>query len=449
MSGARAVGSLSGTRLLSAGGTVGALLDGAARALPGSGARQAWWRRLLRRDRGGALRGVPLCGTDLDRVDAERVAQAVVRMYPGEDYPAVVLGSPHGAAAHLAVALGAPWLPGAFDLAIASGRDASGRDSTGGWDTDGSDTGAGLDVSKGSSARGLSVHGGLSVGRPSAGSVRDSSAGDPTAALMRAATAGSRIAAGNPEVAVRHVVAAPRAPGTTATLAVRWRALPEAYTWFLASRLRPDAALVLVRDAGGWVSGQTAQAISAGFAESLRHWAADRDQPLYRVTFSRAEVFSGAVADVYREWLRGAGKAGDRLAVECGRLLDPAQVVRAGLVPYWLPDTGREPVEELTWWLAGSRPYRHIDLLVDPPGQHRAELAGLGDLEAVTGFAAVRGTIDERAARVYPWGRVPVDRATEVLGRHPDDDPPPSPLPVPTAVRLLSEATQLTGMIVH
>src|SRR5690349_10303712 len=48
---------------------------------------------------------VPL--TQIDEIDAEAVAAWVVSHYPDSSYPAVVLGSPHGAAVHLAVACGA------------------------------------------------------------------------------------------------------------------------------------------------------------------------------------------------------------------------------------------------------------------------------------------------------------------------------------------------------
>src|SRR5256885_2330308 len=99
------------------------------------------------------------------------------------------------------------------------------------------------------------------------------------------------------------------ADGGSAGLASRLRGLrhllrlPTAYTRFLASRLRPGAALLLVRDSGTWASGHSAQAINPQFAESLRLWTAGREHPLYRVTFSRPEVFSAAVADLYRRWL--------------------------------------------------------------------------------------------------------------------------------------------------
>ena len=46
------------------------------------------------------------------------MARWFVDQYPRRALPGVVLGSPHGAAAHLAVALGVPWLPAGFEMTV-------------------------------------------------------------------------------------------------------------------------------------------------------------------------------------------------------------------------------------------------------------------------------------------------------------------------------------------
>lgn len=335
-----------------------------------------------------------------DLVDAERVARAVVDHYPGTGYPAVVLGSAHGSAAHLAVALGAPWLPAAFDVSVAGAAS--------GW--------------------------------------------------MQGAAAAARIVSGNPQVTVRQVdtpgIAGGTGAGRPVTLFVRWRDLPSAYARFLDSRLRPGGAVLLARDSGAWASGHSAQAINPEFVEGIRQWAAGRDHPLYRVMFSRPDVLSAAVADLYRRWLRAAGKTGGRLVVECGRLLDPWQVIRTGMVPYWLAAPSRYAVGELHWWLAGSQPFTQIDVLVEPPGAPRDDLAGVElasptDFVAAAGFARIRGSVDARCVREYPHGQVPAWRASEVLRRLPYDLPVPPRLGVPEAVAMLGETTEVSAMIVH
>jgi hypothetical protein len=375
---------------------VGALVQASAGGLTGGAPDGRVSRRRLF-GFGQPVASRPLSETEAEAVDGDQVARAIVDHYPGDRYPAVVLGSPHGSAAHLAVALGAPWLPAAFDVTVTGSTS---------W--------------------------------------------------MPGAAAAARLLSANPGASVRQVAPPGVAgvAGAPVTLFVRWRELPAAYATFLDTRLSRDAAVLLARDSGTWASGQSPQAVNPQFVESIRQWASGRDHPLYRVMFSRPDVLSAAVADLYRRWLRGCGKTGSRLVVECGRLLDPWQVLRTGLVPYWLSAPSRHAVGELHWWLAGSRPFTQIDVLVDPPGAPRddlagGDLAGPGDFGAAAGFARIRGAVDERCLRAYPDGRVPGCRAGEVLRRLPYDLPVPPRLAVPDAVAMLGETTEVSAMIVH
>src|SRR4051794_33482308 len=136
---------------------------------------------------------------DTDDLDPDRVADWIAGHYPADGYPAVVLGSPHGAAVHLAAALGAPWLPAGFTVAVQ-------------WP--------------------------------------DGRVGDWDGASRYGAAVAARLLAAHPEVAVRQVHDpigdGPRA-ASTVTLQVQWRSLPEAYR-----RLLRDRPGLLVRDVRPW-----------------------------------------------------------------------------------------------------------------------------------------------------------------------------------------------------
>jgi hypothetical protein len=95
---------------------VSALLDAATPGLAGADVRLRYVPLL---GRGGELpdeaREVALCAearaaavpdSAIDQIDAEAVAGWLSGRYPEPVYPAVVLGSPHGSAVHLAAALG-------------------------------------------------------------------------------------------------------------------------------------------------------------------------------------------------------------------------------------------------------------------------------------------------------------------------------------------------------
>ncbi|MBQ0902436.1 hypothetical protein [Micromonospora sp. U21] len=396
---------------------------------------------------------VAITMAQVDEVDAARVARWFVDQYPRQRYPGVLIGSPHGAAAHLAVALGVPWLPAGFDMSVH-------------W------TGGAVDR--------------------------------PGAALEHGEALAARLLVGNPDVHLRQVhCPASRGPltGVTVSLATRWRTLPAAYTQFLADRLTTGAPVLLVPDVRTWPvlergpghsfqvgcpasgldpvdfhpdshalrqvlrsvggdaarweppemsvpSGSAEHGVDSGFELAARDWAARRGHPLHRVLVPRPAALSAGVADLYRHWLRGAGKTGDRLVVECGRLLDPWQVVRAGLVPYWCENATRRCVDEAEWWLAGSETFSSVDVLPEPPGVRSPALAGLPQWLAVAGFGRRRRALDRTAARGYPVTSVPTRRATEVLRAQPYDLPTPPPLGAAEALSVLRDSGGHQGLLV-
>lgn len=386
-------------------------------------------------------------------VDVERVARWAVGQYRPRWYAGVVLGSPHGAGAHLATALGVPWLPAAFEMVVH-------------WPAGAVDDPAGA----------------LAYGRA------------PVAELL----------AGNPGVRVRQVhdpVGRGVLAGSTVTLMVRWNRLPQAYRRFLGTRLVPGAPVLLLADGRTWPvmevdGGHTFQvsgpanglepadfrpgtrplrqllrsagadparwnppeadagehaaehAVEPGFEAGLRAWAGRAGSVVHRVSFAHPEALSAGTADVYRRWLRGAGKSGDRCVVECGRLIDPWQVVRAGLVPYWCENATRRSVAGAEWWLAGSTPFTSVDVLPEPPGMQSPVVAGLRQWLAVASFGSRRRSVDRTAARAYPVAPIPTRHATEVLRSQPYDLPSPPPLRLADALGVLRDSGAPAGLLI-
>lgn len=455
---------LAGDRVVAAGSTARVLVAATARALrgmdcadlghPGPVSRFPGAPDPVRRAAATRAAGrVALTPAQVAEVDAERVARWFVDQYPRRSYPGAVLGSPHGAAAHLAVALGVPWLPAGFEM-------------TAHWAQGGVDR--------------------------------------PGAALEHGAGLAARLLAGNDDLHVRQVhcpASRGALAGATVLLAARWRSLPAAYRRFLTDRLAPGAPVLLLRDARTWPvvdpgqghsfqvgcpgsgldpvdfhpdshalrqvlrsaggdaarweppqvsspSGYAEHGVESGFELSARDWAGRAGRRLHRVLFPRPEALSAAIADLYRRWLRAAGKTGDRLVVECGRLLDPWQVVRAGMVPYWCENATRRSVEGVEWWLAGSEPFSSVDVLPEPPGVRSPALAGLPQWLAVAGFGRRRRALDRTSARGYPVTSVPTRRATEVLRAQPYDLPVPPPLTAAEALEALRDSGTHQGLLV-
>ncbi|MER7459162.1 hypothetical protein [Micromonospora sp. NPDC126480] len=455
---------LAGDRVVAAGSAARILVAATARALRGADCADLGHPGPLSRFTGApepvrraaatrAAGRVALTAGQTAEVDADRVARWFADQYPRRRYPGALLGSPHGAAAHLAVLLGVPWLPAGFELSVHWPQGAVDR---------------------------------------------------PQAALDHGAALAARLLAGNPDLHVRQVhCPASRGvlAGATVALSARWRRLPAAYLRFLADRLEPGAPVLVLGDARTWpvldsAPGHSFQVgcpgsgldpvdfhpdshalrqvlrsaggdgvrwsppevteppraaehgIEPGFDQALQEWAGVRRHPLHRVLAPEPAALSAATADLYRHWLRAAGKTGNRLVVECGRLLDPWQVVRAGMVPYWCENATRRSVEGVEWWLAGSEPFSSVDVLPEPPGLRSPALAGLPQWLAVAGFGRRRRALDRSAARGYPVTSVPTRRATEVLRAQPYDLPTPPPMTVPAALEALRDSGSHQGLLV-
>ncbi|MEW2382347.1 hypothetical protein AB0873_09675 [Micromonospora sp. NPDC047707] len=455
---------LAGDRVVAAGSAARILVGATARALRGAdcadlghpgplsrftGAPEAVRRAAVTRAAGR----VALTVGQTAEVDADRVARWFVDQYPCRRYPGLLLGSPHGATAHLAVALGVPWLPASFEMSVHWAQGAVDR---------------------------------------------------PEAALDHGAALTARLLAGNPDLHVRQVhcpASRGALAGATVSLAARWRRLPAAYVRFLADRLEPGAPVLLFRDARTWpvldsAPGHSFQVgcpgsgldpvdfhpdshalrqvlrsaggdgtrwtppevvepprpaehgVESGFDQAVREWADAHRHPLHRVLVPEPAALSAATADLYRRWLRAAGKTGNRLVVECGRLLDPWQVVRAGMVPYWCENATRRSVEGVEWWLAGSEPFSSVDVLPEPPGLRSPALAGLPQWLAVAAFGRRRRALDRTAARGYPVTSVPTRRATEVLRAQPYDLPTPPAMSVGAALEALRDSGSHQGLLV-
>ncbi len=383
--------------------------------------------------------------------------------YRRQRYPVVVIGSPHVGALNLAAAMDAPWLPAGFRLSVRC---------------------SGVDTRRPKPA--------LREGRPIAAHLLDA---DPGIAVYQRCDPVGRAAL----------------PATTVDFYVKWTAVPEHMRWFLGTRLAPGGTVILIRDCRSWPVthldegyrfqvGTVAAGLSwpdycrrlrrigdeasddwasddwasddwasdatwavpltdsgdldaehgihPGFLSDLRRWTGDEARRLRIVAVTDPNALSAAVADVYRSWLRAAGKAGNRLVIGCGTLLDPWQVRRAGLVPYWCPRPLDADLEAMEYWLAGSEPYRTVDLLVDPPGRLSPRVVSRDRLSALPRFATARGLLDPTCRRNYPLGAIGPSHATRVLGELPHDLPLPSPLSASAAVEGLDRLARYGRLLV-
>ncbi|GII26051.1 hypothetical protein [Planosporangium mesophilum] len=408
--------------------------------------RRTWWSR-----RRGLDSGIPR--PRVADVRADEVAGWMTGGYGRQRYPAVVVGSPHVGALHLAAALGAPWLPAGFRLSVRCSPTESRR---------------------------------------------------PLVALRQGRTIAAHLLDTDPGIAVyQRCDPIGQNPCGNAMLDfyVKWTAVPGRLRRFLTERLAPGGTVVLIRDCRGWPATQpddgyrfqvgtvgsglswpdycrqlrrlsddggdapadeesrtvpqpdggdvdAEQGIHPGLLGDLRRWSGEHGRRLRIVAITDSAALSAAVADVYRSWLRAAGKTGNRLVIGCGTMLDPWQVVRAGLVPYWCPRPLHSDVDALEYWLAGSEPFRSIDLLVEPPGRLSPKVVPRDRLAALPRFATDRGVLDSTCRRNYPLGIVDPRHISRVLSEQPYDSPPPPPLSTAAAIEGLDRLARYGRLLV-
>jgi hypothetical protein len=127
-----------------------------------------------------------------------------------------------------------------------------------------------------------------------------------------------------------------------------------------------------------------------------------------------------------RDWLRAGGKAADRAVVATGRILDPAQVTRKSLVPYWCENATAASVSGAELWLAASEPFSSVHLLPEPPGTAWSKLATMAQWESAALFAIRRGVVDPVMKSSYPHHILAPRHATGALREIGADPAPPS-----------------------
>jgi hypothetical protein len=366
-----------------------------------------------------------------DDLDAEEVAAWITGHYLATSYPAVVAGSAHGAAVHLAAALGAAWLPTTFPVTFA-------------WP--------------------------------------DGDPADVRGAMAWGERLAARILERNPGVTVRQVHDPLRCgalSGATVTLHVRWRTLPRSYRALLRHRIALGGAALLLRDlrtwpvtqrsplfgfqvgspAGGWSpehhrtadKGGRRYAETAGepaFGVDLARFANGISLPVHRALYAAPAILSAGVADLYRQWLRAGGTDGDRCVVAGGRLLAPWQALAGGVVPYWCESSARSDVASAEWWLAGSEPFDTVTVLPDAPGHSGDPGATLAHWRSLSAFGRTPGPVDRQLAGRYPALPVAASHAARVLAAAGGTPGTPPPMTVLRVVRGLQRTEAGSGMLV-
>lgn len=378
------------------------------------------------------------------RVRFDAVADWVTCLYPERRYPAVIVGSSGGATAHLAAALGAPWLPQTFLVPLRR-------------------TGGGID--------------------------------DPRGDLHHAWRSGEALVAANPDIQLHqmHDPSQDRLSLRYITyFRTKYRRLPAAYRRFLAERLEPGAVVIVADCTRRWpttrlgdryvfqfgaVGGMEPEEYVTGsprvadylarYDVAQERWdppAPDGDSPeaewgferallddiedlagerglrVLRLAFHDPEHVSPLMADFYREWNRRRGIAADRLLVESFILLEPHWTLRTGTVPFWTTFNARPSLDGLRDYLSRAEPFDEIRMMIFPHGTVSVGLPTVEEWRSVLRQARRHASFVRVNERAYPCHFASLAHSVDDIARDAPRYPLPPRLPPAAFERFCAEA---------
>jgi hypothetical protein len=390
----------------------------------------------------GAVQAIPL--EQAPRVRADDVADWVVRQYGRGPYPVVVVGSPSGAAVHLAAALRAPYLPQTTLVGV----------------------------------RDLGTH-----------------PDDPVGAMEALAPTTRLVAQRNPDVSVYHMHdPAQDRPmlERMAYLRLKRHTLGRTFERFLEERVAPGGTVLIVESLRTWRSRATGErayfqfGCLGGVSEEEYHDSGDRiadylaregsprrrwepPEPdghrpeaewgfdralspdlervasrsgyrLRRLVVQEPQELSSFVADLHRWWYRRRRMPAQRLLVESYVQWDPLWALRLGAVPFWSRFNMEPAYDELERYLAQAEPYDHIHLNLFSQGLWSPGVVPIVRWRRlVESSARVQGEVIGVDEDAYPLDIGSSLRFQPAFAALPPRHPLPAPLDIADVDRFLDE----------
>lgn len=326
---------------------------------------------------------------------------------------------------------------------------------------------------------------------------------EPKAAMVELAQARAAFVAANPGTVVHHMHDANQDRLMIRLMGYfryKYRALPAAYAEFLRATLEPGGTVLVadcterwpttevgprqlfqhgaVGDATAEEYARGSERVAAFLAEQgSRHRSWDAPRPdsrspeaewgfdpgllgdlatlcaaegwsLERLTFPRADVLSGPVAELHRSWYAEQGVPANRLLVGCFAVIDAHLPLARGLVPYWTLFATRAARDTLDGYLRHADPYDELHLGLFSHGTCSIGHARIADWDRVLAHARDRGSYCGVDAAAYPQDFASNSRFHRAAAALPATDPLPAPAPWPW-VRERLRAGGHTGIGYH
>ena len=379
----------------------------------------------------------------LERFSAEELSSWVTGLYPDRTYPAILIGASNGAAAHLAAALDAPWLPQSFLVPVRRLN----------HDTD-----------------------------------------DPMQDFQFGRDQAAGLLAANPEIQLHHMLdpVNDRLMGRHLSyFRIKRRSLGAAYRKFLSTRLAPGGTIFVLDCRMTWPTARVSdrhffqlgglggvrpdeyyngsdrtREFLQRYEAGVTHWnppdpdgerpeaewgyeasltddilelAAARRYHVRRIVYREPEELSPLVADLYRWWYRRRDIASSRLVVECFSLIEPYLMLQTGSVPFWIAfptDTSADHVERYL----DERAFDEIGMILFSHGIESIGLLSQDRAKRILARARNRGIFVGTKEDEYPRDFTSLfNHHDAILESFPERYPMPEPLSVRSFETFLGE----------
>lgn len=397
----------------------------------------------------GTMQGLPL--EQAREIDVDIIDTWVTEQYGPGPYPAVLIGSPSGAAFHLSAALGVPFLP---QTTLVSVNDT--------WTHE----------------------------------------DDPVGAMEALAPTAQLIAENNPRVKVYHMHDPAQDRPMMQQLAfmrLKRLSLGPVYEQFLRTRLAPGGTVVQLENTRDWRTTSTGErtlfqfGCLGGVPEDEFHnsgeriakfleqensayrrwdppeadgrspdgewgWEPALDESIAQVTgvaglqrrrliVDEPQNASGFIAELYRDWYRRMGWEDTRLLVQTYAHVDPSWTLRTGSVPLWNRFHTSQEFDSIRTYLEEAPSYDDISISLFAHGLESPGIVPVEDWEALARKHATRhGEVIGIDRDAYPIDTGASFRYQKAMKDIPARTPPPAPLTVSQIDEFSARATDDDGI---
>jgi hypothetical protein len=326
-------------------------------------------------------------------IRSEDISAWVVSEYPQKAYPGAMIGSSNGAAAHLCVAMGMPWLPQTFLVTVRRHVHPDDLNADVEWGRRQAHTIRRANPDLFVSQMHDPVQDRLMVERMGYFRIKKMKLGSHYEDFLRKLPAGSPLFL----VECRYQWPVTQVDeGHTFQIGGLGDIEPEEYVngserirEFLKKNGSPHGHWQAPAPTGEYPEAEWG--FQSCLGDDAERFAKEAGFRIRRIRFEHPECLSPFVADLYRWWYRRRGHEPKHLIADCFAIMDPWWTLKTGAVPFWMAFNTRNSWRALDKYLKNSPPFEEIYMMLMSNGISGIGQVSIEDWKKLLGRATKTG----------------------------------------------------------